>query len=98
MSARVVAAVLKSKGIESTAFDAGDFLVTDDHFQSAIPIWDETQRRVNDKLVPAIMQGITPVITGFIGATTTGAITTLDAVAAITAVQFSQQPPIAMNW
>lgn len=77
MSARVVAAVLKSKGIESTAFDAGDFLVTDDHFQSAIPIWDETQRRVNDKLVPAIMQGITPVITGFIGATTTGAITTL---------------------
>ncbi len=77
LSSRIVSAALKSRGIESAAYDAGDFIVTDDRFQNASPLWDETQSRIDGKLVPALVEGITPVITGFIGATRTGTITTL---------------------
>jgi aspartate kinase len=77
LSSRVVAAALKSRGMDALAYDAGEFLVTDERFQGANPIWTETQGRVDAKLLPALAQGITPVITGFIGATRNGAITTL---------------------
>lgn len=77
LSSRLVAAALKSQGIEAAAFDAGDFLVTDDRFQNASPLWDETQSRVDGKLMPAVADGVTPVLTGFIGATRTGTLTTL---------------------
>lgn len=77
MSSRLVAAVLNHHGIQSKAYDAGDFLITNDRFQSASPIWDETQKRIDSQLMTAIDRGITPVITGFIGATPGGAITTL---------------------
>lgn len=77
LSSRIVAAALKSRGIESAAYDAGDFIVTDERFQNASPLWDETQSRIDSKLIPSLVEGITPVITGFIGATRTGAITTL---------------------
>jgi aspartate kinase len=77
MSARMVAAVLSGRGVESQAFDAGDFLVTDENFGASVPIWDETVARVDSKLRPVVEQDITPVITGFIGATRKGAITTL---------------------
>lgn len=77
MSARMVAAVLSGQGVEAQAFDAGEFLVTNEDFTSAVPIWDETVARVDNKLRPVVEQNITPVITGFIGATRKGAITTL---------------------
>ncbi|MCA0456297.1 MAG: aspartate kinase [Chloroflexi bacterium] len=77
LSSRIVAAALKAQSVEAAAFDAGDFIVTDDRFQSASPLWDETQARIDGKLVPSLVEGVTPVITGFIGATRTGTITTL---------------------
>lgn len=77
MSSRVVAAALRDQGVEAQAFNAGDFLVTDDQFQAAGPLWDETQRRVDAHLKPLIARGVTPVLTGFIGATRDGAYTTL---------------------
>ncbi len=77
LSSRLVAAALKARGIEAASFDAGDFIVTDDRYQNATPLWDETQSRIDSKLMPALADGITPVITGFIGATRTGTLTTL---------------------
>ncbi len=77
LSSRIVAAVLESSGVKSTAYDAGEFIITDDDYQQASPIWNETWARVENKLVPALHEGIVPVITGFIGATVSGSITTL---------------------
>lgn len=77
MSSRVVAAVLENKGIPSVAYDAGEFLITDDRYQQAVPLWEETQARVDSKLKPVVEKGITPVLTGFIGSSASGAITTL---------------------
>lgn len=77
MSARLVAAALQDAGITSKAYDATQFVVTDDQYQNAVPYWPETENRIRTQLIPVLEAGITPVITGFIGSTLTGAITTL---------------------
>ncbi len=77
LSSRVVAAVLRHHGVSARAFDAGEFLITNDAHQQAVPRWDVTQARIEQKLNPLLDQGVTPVITGFLGATETGAVTTL---------------------
>lgn len=77
LSCRVVAAVLRHHGLDARAFDAGDFLLTDDQYQQAAPLWAETQARIDEKLRPMLERGVTPVITGFLGATRDGNVTTL---------------------
>jgi bifunctional aspartokinase / homoserine dehydrogenase 1 len=77
LSCRVVAAALREQGVNAAPYDASQFLLTDENYQAANPLWDETQSRVEKKLLPALNDGITPVITGFIGATAKGDFTTL---------------------
>ncbi len=77
MSCRVVAAALNQQGVRAKAIDAGDFIVTDEVYGSAIPDWQETENRIQSRLLPMIEQGVVPVITGFIGMTKDGHYTTL---------------------
>lgn len=77
LSCRIVAAALRERDINAAPYDASQFLITDDNYQSANPLWEETQSRIEKKLLPALNQGITPVVTGFLGATIKGDFTTL---------------------
>lgn len=77
MSARVVAAALRAAGIEAAALDASQLIITDSNFGSASVRWPETNAAIEAKLLPLIDKGIVPVITGFIGATADGHVTTL---------------------
>jgi aspartate kinase len=77
MNARIIAAVLRQRGLKSEAVDATELIVTDDTFQDAIPLMDQTRARTQARLIPMLDQGIVPVVTGFIGAAESGAITTL---------------------
>lgn len=77
LSSRMVAAVLADRGIMSKAYDAGEFIITNTDYQDAEPIWELTEQRIDERLKPIIASGITPVLTGFIGATRDGVITTL---------------------
>ncbi|MCA9913494.1 MAG: aspartate kinase, partial [Anaerolineae bacterium] len=77
MSVRLVAAILSHLGINAVPYEAGEFLITDGVHQKAAPLWDETQTRIEQKLIPLLNEGITPIITGFIGKSLEGAITTL---------------------
>jgi len=78
LSSRVIAAVLQERGLPARAYDAGQFLVTDDRHRDAEPLWDITQARISENLKPLVEeQGIIPILTGFIGATLEGDITTL---------------------
>lgn len=77
LSSRVVAAAMRHHHVNAGAYDAGQFVITDDKFQSASPLWDETQSRINHQLMPLLRQGIVPVLTGFIGMTRDGHYTTL---------------------
>ena len=51
--------------------------MTDDNFQDAAPYPDETRQRVQEFLMPCLNNGTLPIVTGFIGATRKGIITTL---------------------
>lgn len=77
MSARILAACLRERGYNSEAIDATELIVTDDNFQAASPLLEQTRQRTRARLLNSIEQGCIPVVTGFIGATTSGIITTL---------------------
>lgn len=77
LSSRVIAAVMIEQGINANQYDSSNFIVTDSGFQDAEPIWEMTESRIVGRLLPDIESGITPIITGFIGSTPDGSITTL---------------------
>ncbi len=77
MNARLFAALLRQKGLRTQAVDATDLILTDNTFQNASPLWEETRAQMPRILNPMLEDGIVPVVTGFIGATQDGIITTL---------------------
>lgn len=77
MAARILAGAIRGLGVRSEAFDASDLIVTDSRFQAAAPIMALTRERTRARLLPALEEGIVPVVTGFIGATEQGVPTTL---------------------
>ncbi len=77
LNARVVAAVLRQIGLAAQAVDATRLIVTDDAHQNAVPDMQATRSRTRAELLPLLGAGVIPVVTGFIGATPTGTITTL---------------------
>jgi aspartate kinase len=77
MNARLVAAILDHSGVSARPVDATQLIVTDACFGSAVPMMPPTTERCRSLLPPMLKKGITPVITGFIGATESGIPTTL---------------------
>jgi aspartokinase/homoserine dehydrogenase 1 len=77
LSAPLVAAALEVQGLRSQAIDATELIVTDSCHGSAEPYMDLTRDRCEALLRPLLMQGIIPVVTGFIAATVDGVPTTL---------------------
>lgn len=77
MSVLILAARLRQMGLASEAVDASEFIVTDDHFGAANPLMEETTAHAEKRLREKMNKGEVPVITGFIGATKSGVVTTL---------------------
>jgi len=77
MNACIVAALLRHRGANSEPVDATELIVTDDTFQKAVPLMELTCPRVTERLIPLLANGVIPVVTGFIGATQKGILTTL---------------------
>ena len=77
LSAPLVAAVLAENGVASECIEATDLIVTDTYHGGAEPWMDLTRERCEGRLHPLLQQGVIPVVTGFIGATEDGALTTL---------------------
>ena len=73
----LVGTVLRQHGIAAKVIDAAELIVTDDHFGAARPFPQESAERIRKRLQPALQSGIVPVITGYIGATREGVVTTL---------------------
>jgi aspartate kinase len=77
MSMPIISAALRHLGVSSTTISASYLIVTDSQFQNAGVLFEETERRVRRELAPVLAQRIVPVVTGFLGATRDGVITTL---------------------
>lgn len=76
-AARLFAAALGKIGAAAVPVASCDFVLTCDNFRDAKPHLGHTRRRGREILVPLLKAGIVPVVTGFIGATQDGRITTL---------------------
>jgi len=77
-SAPIFSGILKDLGVKAKHFtgqEAG--IITDDHFGSAQPLMKMTTYEVKETLEPLLRGNVTPVVTGFIGATPEGVLTTL---------------------
>src|SRR5580704_14771964 len=77
LSAPLVAAALAEGGVGSEAIEATQIVVTDTCHGSADPLMSPTRQRCESRLRPVLRRGIVPVVTGFIGATEAGVLTTL---------------------
>jgi bifunctional aspartokinase / homoserine dehydrogenase 1 len=77
LSAPLVAGTLCEHGALSEAIEATELVVTDSYHGAAEPMMDYTQQRSEARLRPLLEQGVVPVVTGFIGATPDGVLTTL---------------------
>jgi bifunctional aspartokinase / homoserine dehydrogenase 1 len=76
-SARLLAAALEKLGVAAVPVSASEFVLTCDTFRDAQPRIEETRRRGREILLPLFADGLVPVVTGFIGATADGRVTTL---------------------
>src|SRR6185503_13737778 len=77
LSSRLLAEVLRAKGVNARQVDSRRLIVTDDEYGAATPIIDETNELVKLELEPLIAGGEVPIIGGFIAASRSGETTTL---------------------
>jgi len=77
LSSRLLAEVLKAKGINARQVDSRRLIVTDDEFGAAQPIVDETNEIVGLELQPLIAASEVPILGGFIAGNRAGETTTL---------------------
>jgi aspartate kinase len=77
LAAPLLAAAIAARGRASQPVDATDVIVTTDQFGGAEPKMEQTRIAAAARLTPLLDAGEIPVVTGFIGATVDGVITTL---------------------
>jgi aspartate kinase len=77
LSAPLVAAAVNELGIRSESVEATELIVTDGYHGGAEPQMEPTRQKSQERLRPLLEKGIVPIVTGFIGATAEGELTTL---------------------
>src|SRR5271154_6217568 len=77
LSAPLVAAAVNQLGLASEAIEATELIVTDEFHGGAEPQMERTREKSQARLLPLLERGIVPVVTGFLGATANGDLTTL---------------------
>ena len=77
LSSVLLAHYLQSIGVEASAVNAAEVIVTDAVFGNASPQMGPTRVKCTERLLPLLEQGVLPVVTGYNGATIDGRPTTL---------------------
>jgi aspartokinase/homoserine dehydrogenase 1 len=77
LSAPLVSAAVHELGVCSEAIEATELVVTDAFHGGAEPQMELTREKSQARLRPLLEKGIVPIVTGFIGATPEGQLTTL---------------------
>jgi aspartate kinase len=77
LSAPMVSAVVRGLGTASEALEATELIVTDDYHGGADPLMADTRTKSQARVFPLLERGVVPVVTGFVGATREGQLTTL---------------------
>jgi len=76
-SSRLLTEALGQAGLPAAHVDARQCIVTDARHGQASPLWDATNLRLEEKLLPLLESGYIPVLGGFIASSEDGVPTTL---------------------
>jgi aspartate kinase len=77
LSSKVFARYMETIGQPCVWMDARDFVVTDETFGRATPLWEDIEKLAKERLAPVLESHKCVITQGFIGATRTGVSTTL---------------------
>lgn len=77
LSAPLIAGALRDRGLASEDIEATELIVTDRVHGGAEPQMSSTREHCEKRLLPLLLRGMIPVVTGYIGATAEGVLTTL---------------------
>ncbi|MFN3561744.1 MAG: lysine-sensitive aspartokinase 3 [Chloroherpetonaceae bacterium] len=76
-SSFILAQAMNEQGVKTEWKDARTFLITDDHFGKAQPLWEISETKLREEILPLLNQGTVVLSQGYIGATVSGKTTTL---------------------
>lgn len=77
LSVRVLAGLLRSRGVHAEGVDADDAgMLTDGVFGNASPLMPAIEHNFQRTLVGRVKQGVTPIVTGYFGCDAAGHVTT----------------------
>lgn len=77
VSAPLVVAALGKIGVIASDIDSARVIVTTNEYGNAQPLLPETEKKAQRVILPLLIKGIVPVVTGFFGATKEGKVTLL---------------------
>ncbi|MBI4067371.1 aspartate kinase [Candidatus Gottesmanbacteria bacterium] len=77
ISIHLVSYALENFGLKAQALESSNFILTNDNFGDADPLLDQSRNKLKPNIKKLLNKKTIPVITGFIGATRDGDITTL---------------------
>jgi aspartate kinase len=77
LSSKIVAAAFEARGLKGAHVDSRDVLVTDSAYMQAVPQYEETNLRLQEKVLSLVKAGQVPVMGGFIGSNRAGITTTI---------------------
>ncbi|HTU34553.1 MAG TPA: aspartate kinase [Candidatus Acidoferrum sp.] len=77
LSAPLLAGVLGELGVKAEVVEGTELIRTDAHHGSAEPLMEATRSRSQARLIPLLADGVVPVVSGFLGASEQGVLTTL---------------------
>jgi aspartokinase/homoserine dehydrogenase 1 len=77
LSSRILARTLTELGCPSVSIQGSELIVTDGEHGNATPLPVQTRDKVRERLLPYLEKGVAVIVSGFIGATETGLLTTL---------------------
>lgn len=77
LSTSIIAAAFHFNHINAELFDSRKFIITDNNYLKGEPLTEEIISRVNSYLKPVILNGVVPVVQGFIASNSAGITTVL---------------------
>ena len=77
LSSKIVAAAFAARGLNGVHVDSREVLITDSSYMQAVPHFEETNARLEERVHPLLRDGKVPVMGGFIGSNRAGITTTI---------------------
>ncbi len=77
MSSMILTEGMRQRGLGAELVEARSFMITDDHYACAAPLFEEIDAKAPAIFAPLIADGKIPITQGFIGSTAKGVTTTL---------------------